>query len=243
MERQVPQIFKGYTAKYKPSEVSGLQRLYYDREAPYTKEIPYFKFYNTTIAVRKPIAYIIPQAYQEVIERLRWNNVALHRLTEDQTLEVEQYRIEDYKDRAAYEGHYLHYGTTVTTENRQQRYHKGDYVVLTNQPLNRYIVETLEPQAPDAFFSWNFFDGILMQKEYFSAYVFEDKAAAMLAADPELKAALEAKRAEDPEFAKSARAQLNFIYERSPHYEPTYRLYPVGRLMDLQDIRFQPETE
>jgi hypothetical protein len=104
-------------------------------------------------------------------------------------------------------------------------------------------VETLEPQAPDAFFSWNFFDGILMQKEYFSAYVFEDKAAAMLAEDPELKAALAAKRAEDPEFAKSARAQLNFIYERSPHYEPTYRLYPVGRLMDLQDIRFQPETE
>lgn len=243
MERQVPQIFKGYTAKYKPSEVSGLQRLYYDRDAPYTKEIPYFKFYNTTISVQKPVAYIIPQAYQEVIERLRWNNVTLHRLTEDQTLKVEQYRIEDYKDRAAYEGHYLHYGTTVTTEDRQQRYHKGDYVVLANQPLNRYIVETLEPQAPDAFFSWNFFDGILMQKEYFSAYVFEDKAAAMLAADPELRAALEAKRAEDPEFAKSARAQLNFVYERSPHYEPTYRLYPVGRLMDLQNISFQPETE
>lgn len=243
MDRQVSQTFKGYTAKYKPSEVSGLQRLYYDRDAPYTKEIPYFKFYNTTISVQKPIAYIIPLAYQEVIERLRWNNVTLHRLTEDQTLKVEQYRIEDYKDRAAYEGHYLHYGTTVTTEDRQQRYHKGDYVVLTNQPLNRYIVETLEPQAPDAFFSWNFFDGILMQKEYFSAYVFEDKAAAMLAADPELKAALEAKRAEDPKFAKSAQAQLNFIYERSPHYEPTYRLYPVSRLMDVQNIGFQPETE
>ncbi len=242
MERQVPQTFKGYTAKYKPSAVSGLDRLYYDRSAPYTKEIPYYKFYNTALRVQKPVAYIIPQAYQEVIERLRWNNVALHRLTEDQTLRVEQYRIEDYKDRAAYEGHYLHYNTTVRAETRKHTYRKGDYVVLANQPLNRYIVETLEPQAPDAFFSWNFFDGILMQKEYFSAYVFEDKAAAMLAADPELKAALEAKRAADPEFAKSARAQLNFIYERSPHYEPTYRLYPVGRLMEVQDIGFQPET-
>ena len=146
-------------------------------------------------------------------------------------------------NREAIFWHYPHYGTTVTPEDRQQRYHKGAYVVLTNQPLDRYIVETLEPQAPDAFFSWNFFDGILMQKEYFSAYVFEDKAAAMLAADPELEAALEAKRAKDPEFAKSARAQLNFIYERSPHYEPTYRLYPVSRLMDVQDIGFQPETE
>lgn len=242
MERQVPQTFKGYTAKYKPSEVSGLQRLYYDRESPFTREIPYFRFYNTTVEVQKPMAYVIPQAYQDVIERLRWNNVVLHRLTEDQTLQVEQYRIEDYKDRAAYEGHYLHYGTTVRTESRKHAYRKGDYVVLTNQSLNRYIVETLEPQAPDAFFSWNFFDGILMQKEYFSAYIFEDKAAAMLAEAPELKAALEARRAEDPEFAQSARAQLNFIYERSPHYEPTYRLYPVGRLMDVQDLGFQPET-
>lgn len=243
MERQVPQTFKGYTARYKPSEVSGQQRLYYDREAPYTKEIPYFKFYNTALQVKKPAAYLIPQAYQEVIARLRWNNVALYRLTEDQTLEVEQYRIEDYKDRAAYEGHYLHYGTTVRTEVRQRTYRKGDYVIFTDQPLNRYIVETLEPHAPDAFFSWNFFDGILMQKEYFSPYVFEDKAAAMLAADPELKAALEAKRAADPAFAKSARAQLNFIYERSPHYEPTYRLYPVGRMMEIQELTIEPNTK
>lgn len=30
-------LFKGYEAKYKTSEVSGLQRLYYDRNEPYEK--------------------------------------------------------------------------------------------------------------------------------------------------------------------------------------------------------------
>ena len=71
-----------------------------------------------------------------------------------------------------------------------------------------------------------------MQKEYFSSYVFEDTAVEYLEAHPELKKALEKKKAEDEEFANSARAQLNFIYENSPYYEPTYRRYPVGRLME-----------
>jgi hypothetical protein len=35
-------------------------------------------------------------------------------------------------------------------------------------------------------------------------------------------------KAADPNLAKSARAQLNFIYEHSPYYEPTYRRYPVA---------------
>ena len=92
------------------------------------------------------------------------------------------------------------------------------------------MVETLEPQGVDSYFAWNFFDGILMQKEYFSSYVFEDLAADYLSSHPELQKLLEEKRQEDPEFAGSARAQLNFIYEHSPYYESTYKLYPVGRL-------------
>jgi len=60
--RQVQQTFKGYAAQYKPSAVSGLERLYYDRSAPYTKEIPYFKFYNTSSTVKKPRPYLIPQS-------------------------------------------------------------------------------------------------------------------------------------------------------------------------------------
>jgi hypothetical protein len=34
-----------------------------------------------------------------------------------------------------------------------------------NQEANRFIMEVLEPQAPDSYFTWNFFDGILGQKE------------------------------------------------------------------------------
>lgn len=239
MEQATTVVFKGYEAKYKPSEITGQDRLYYDRAATYEKEIPFYNNYKTSLSVEKPVAYIIPQAYQGVIERLRWNGVALQRLSEDQSLAVELYRIEDFKTREAYENHYLHYNVTVEKMTQQWRYRAGDYVVFTDQKTNRYILETLEPQAPDSYFAWNFFDGILMQKEYFSAYVFEDLAAEYLRDHPELKAKLEKKKAEEPEFAKSASAQLAFVYRNSPWYEPTHRVYPVGRLLKREGLRLK----
>jgi hypothetical protein len=230
-------LFKGYEAMYKPSEISGKDRLYYDRNAPYEKEIPYYRYYKTTKSVKKPLAYVIPQAYQDVIERLRWNGVAMRELSADAELELDFYYIKDYKtSQSAYEGHYLHSAVEVEQKTLKRQFYKGDVVIFTNQTANRYIIETLEPQASDSYFAWNFFDGILMQKEYFSSYVFEDLALQILKDNPELKAELETEKAKNEELANSARAQLDFIYKRSPHYELTHNLYPVGRLTKNADL-------
>lgn len=43
MQRADTIRFKGYQAGYKPSEVSGLNRLYYDRGQAYEKEIPHYE--------------------------------------------------------------------------------------------------------------------------------------------------------------------------------------------------------
>ncbi len=227
--------FKGYTPKYKPSLISGKDRLYYDRAAPFTTSIPHYNYYQSTLSVEKPAAYYIPQAYQDVIDRLRWNGVELQRLEKDTPLEMDFYYIKDYKSRTSpYEGHYLHYNVEAEQKTLKIEALKGDYIVYANQASNQYILHTLEPQAPDAFFAWNFFDGILMQKEHFSSYVFEDLAYSYLEENPALKAKLETKKEEDEQFAGSARAQLNFIYEHSPYYEPTYRRYPIARLSKEQ---------
>ena len=98
------------------------------------------------------------------------------------------------------------------------------------QSAKRYLIETLEPTAPDGFFAWNFFDGILQQKEYYSAYVFEDLAAELLKKDPALKQKLDEKRRADAAFAADANAQLDFVYRNSPYYEAEHLRYPVYRL-------------
>lgn len=232
MEEVDTLLFKGYKAKYKPSEVSGIDRLYYDRNEPYEKEIPFYNTYKSTVNVDKPDAYIIPRAYKQIVDRMKNNGVEVFRLSKDEIREVEIYKIGNYETSSRpYEGHYLHSKLEVEKSIQNIQYHKGDYIIYTNQPSNNYIVSTLEPQGPDSWFSWNFFDGILMQKEYFSPYVFEDLAADFLQNNPEVRAALEQKKNEDSEFSKNAYAQLQFVYERSPYFEPTFMRYPVGRVI------------
>jgi hypothetical protein len=51
----------------------------------------------------------------------------------------------------------------------------------------------------------------------------------MLAADPALKAAFEAKLAAEPEFAANPHARLAWFYERTPFYDQRFLLYPVAR--------------
>jgi hypothetical protein len=106
----------------------------------------------------------------------------------------------------------------------------GDFIIYTNQPNIRFAIETLEPQAIDSYFNWNFFDATLGQKEYFSDYVFEDTAAELLKKYPALKAKLDMKKSEDATFAKSADAQLDFVYRNSSYFENSYLRYPIYRL-------------
>lgn len=224
--------FKGYTAGYKTSEVSGLPRLYYDRNKPYTKTIKYYDNYKATETVDKPLAYVIPQAWGKIIDLYKLNRVKMQRLLHDTTIHLQMYYIGDYKTATRpYEGHYTHSDAKLTPTDSKIKFYAGDYVVYTDQPLNRYIVETLEPRGVDSFFTWNFFDSVLGEKEYFSDYVFEDVAADLLKKDPELKQKLDKAKADNPKLAGSAAAQLNFVYHNSPYFEKTYLRYPVGRIL------------
>lgn len=230
--RSRPIEFLGYEHGYKPSEVSGQLRLYYDRSKPFQMSVPYYDYFVPTLSVKKPKAYLIPQAWWPVIERLKANHVAIKRLDKDTTLTVEAYRIESYQTSPRpYEGHYPHSDVKVSTHTQSIHFRKGDYYVECNQDKNRYLVETLEPTSPEGFFAWNFFDSILQQKEGFSDYVFEDLAAEFLKSHPEARQKLEEKRAQDPAFAKNGRAQLEFVHKLSPYYEPEHMRYPVFRVL------------
>ncbi|MFN8207770.1 MAG: M14 family metallopeptidase [Bacteroidales bacterium] len=220
--------FKGYEAKTKISEVTGLPRLYYDQSAPWEKTIKYFDHFVPSLEVEIPEFYIVPYAWEEVIERLRNSGIEMKKLDRDTTMEVEVMYIDEYKTMGnPYNGRYLHSQVQTRAEKQRITFRKGDKVIDVRQPGLNYIVQTLDPRGPDAFFAWNFFDGILSRKEYFSDYLFEDTAAALLKSDPELKRLFEEKRSADAKFAGNARAQLTFIYEHSPWAERTYRRYPV----------------
>ncbi|WP_022822969.1 M14 family metallopeptidase [Hymenobacter norwichensis] len=222
--------FRGYTGRTKPSDVSGQPRLYYDRKAPFTRAINYYNTFRPTVTVSRPQAYLIPQAWGEVLDRLRTAGVPLQRLRRDTTLTAEVYYISDYKTSPRpYEGHYLHTSVTVRPTQQALPYHRGDYVARLDNTTARFLIETLEPQATDSYFAWGFFDSILQQKEHFSEYVFEDVAADLLRRDPALREQLEKQKQQDPALAKSGAAQLEWVYRHSKYYEPTHLRYPIAR--------------
>lgn len=70
--------------------------------------VPIYNTYDVETSVEKPIAYIIPQGWWKVIERLQLNGVQMNRLENDTELEVETYRITDYKSMpTAFEAHHV----------------------------------------------------------------------------------------------------------------------------------------
>ena len=71
----------------------------------------------------------------------------------------------------------------------------------------------------------------MQQKEWYSAYVFEDLAMDILKQNPILKESFEKKKMEEPKFAESGSAQLDWIYRNSIYFESSYLTYPVYRVL------------
>ena len=223
--------FKGFEAEQLTSEVTGLPRLKYNRDKPFTKETTYQDYFYPVDTVTVPAAYIVKKSWKRVIERLDANKIQYTAIKKDTTLLVEGYTIEDYDTRnAPYEGHYLHSNTKVTKHTKKVHFREGDLLIPTRQPGIRYLMETLEPQGADSFFNWNFFDTVLQRKEGFSPYVFEDVAIEMLQQDSLLLQEFETKKEAELNFANNWYAQLNWIFERSEHFEEAYMTYPIYRV-------------
>ncbi|WP_411032275.1 M14 family metallopeptidase [Spongiimicrobium sp. 3-5] len=223
--------FKGYEGEHITSEITGLPRLKYDRAKPFTKEVAYQDHFYPLDTITVPAAYVISKAWAKVVDLLEINNISYSTLESDTILQVESYKIDSYNTMAnPYEGHYPHYNTQVSLSSKEQHFYKGDYIIPTDQPGIRYLLETLEPEAMDSFFNWNFFDTVLQRKEGFSPYVFEDLALEILKKDKRLRTSFLQKKDTDEAFGKDWYAQLDWIYRQSEHNEEAYMQYPVYRI-------------
>ena len=229
--------FYGYEASYPPSKLTGEPLLYYNRNKPYAKQIKYFNHFDPALTVTAPAYYIVPQAWREAVKRLRLNRVNMHRLTNDTTIELDMYYIDGFETyKTPYNGHYPHYNVTTLTKTMKVDFYKGDYIVPVKGRKKLYIIQALEPTAPDSYFSWNLFDEVLQSREYFSPFVFEERAMQILDTTPGLKKKIEVAIKMDSTLLKDTYRQMRIIYRSSPYFEKTYMRYPVGRLKSSIDF-------
>ncbi|HNM54063.1 MAG TPA: M14 family zinc carboxypeptidase [Saprospiraceae bacterium] len=207
----------------------------YDPQSGLQQNIPYYENYIPELIVSLPDYYIIPQAYEDVIRSLQRNGVHFTRLSKDSLVRASYYRLGDFKTvPTPYENHYLHTNLQVTEESMSYPYLKGDVLVPVRQESMQWIIQTLEPQAEDSYFAWNFFDGVLMRKEYYSDYAFAPFAEQEISSKPELAKAYKSYLTSDSSSARRMADKLEFVYYRSRFSEPYYRLYPVARIFNAR---------
>ncbi len=231
--------FLGFKHTIEKSDISGSDWIKYTNE-PYEADIPRLDSIYITKTIEPPKAYLIPPQWQEVLARLKIHGVKLERMTASLDLDVEMYRFSNAKwQERPYEGRHP---VTFSVEKFKEKrtFPSGTIVAWMNQRTARVLIHALEPEAPDAFVQWGFFDAIFEQKEYFEDYVMEKVAREMIAANPKFKSEFDYKLQNDSAFAKSPYDRLNFFYQKSPFWDMQINLYPVARLMWEVPIPTEP---
>lgn len=228
--------FRGYAYTRTPSDVSGASMTRYDEATPQVWKIPLRdEVVPGTVVTAPKGGYLVPAMHAAWVgEALDRHGVAFRRLERPlPKAKLQTFRADNAEMAAG------------SSEGRQRLTLEGGWKPETRdvpagalfvpiaQPRARIAIALLEPQAPDSLAAWGAFNNHFERKEYMEAYVAEDVARDMLARDRKLRAEFERRLKEDPDFAASPRARLDFFYRRHSAWDERYNLYPVHRTASI----------
>ena len=127
-----------------------------DRKKMYV--MPYFADFYPKRTVRLPYAYLIPVFDEGLVAKLRSHGLAVEKLAEPVSLEVESFRLKEVKgaDRL-YQGHRTNQVKGEYAVEKRE-FPKGTLVVRMAQPLANLAAYLLEPESDDGLLVWNAFD-------------------------------------------------------------------------------------
>ncbi len=193
--------FLGFEAETYTSGLTGQKTYRYNREKPKTVPIKIYDRWVGVEAVKKPRYYFFHAGQYRVIDALWRNGIKLQTLEKDTVVVSDVQYVSNLKSNTSpYEGHFNHQSFDLETKQVSEQFYAGDWMIDVSAQHNNYLFEVLEPQCEASFFRWNYFDTYLQQKEWFSSYIFEEKAIEFLKANPGIKAAFKQKKAEEEDF-------------------------------------------
>jgi hypothetical protein len=225
--------FRGYEYVREPSAISGGLVTRYNNKRPQIWRIPLKNRVKPALTVVAPRGgYIVPVAQTEwLAEKLKVHGIESRRIAAALSkADVETFRATTTTfSPTTFEGR-----TMLTVAGDWQREVRdvpaGSLFVPIAQSKAHLVMHLLEPRAPDSFLSWGFFNAAFERKEYMEAYVAEQVATEMLKKDPAIRQEFERKLANDPAFARSPSARLDFFYAKHASWDERLNLYPVYRV-------------
>jgi hypothetical protein len=222
--------FRGYAYEKKKSELSGADWISYDERTPQIWRVPLFDELVPRITIRAPRGgYLVDGGFAQLVAGVLDRHALRYvRLDGQPRVDVEVFRATKVTHQPPFEGR-----APIVPEGawaaESRTLDRGAIFVPIDQPGARLVLHLFEPTLPDSLAQWGLFNAVFERKEYMEAYVLEQAARDMLAADPALKPAFDAAVAADPELAKSPRRRLEWFYRRHPTWDERVNLIPVYR--------------
>jgi murein tripeptide amidase MpaA len=225
--------FRGYAYTRTKSSVSGGLVTVYDPNTPQVWRVPLRDQVKASLVVTAPRGgYVVPVSFAaQIAPRLEVHGIGVERLRERKDkIDAEAFRAAQVSFSAApFEGRMR--ATVAGSWGAQiADIDPGALFVPVAQPLARLIIALFEPQAPDSFTAWGFFNSCFEQKEQMEPYVAEQIANSMLEADPQLRAEFANRVRADAAFAASSTDRLEFFLRLHSSWDDRYNLYPVLRV-------------
>ena len=228
--------FRGYAYTRRPSAISGNLVTVYDPKTPQIWRVPLRDAVTPSLAVTVPKGfYVVPVSFaSDVADRLNAHGIDFERLAAARAaVSAQVFRADrvtfstapfEGRMRATIQGAWAEEPVSLVA---------GALVVPVAQRLARLVLALFEPQAPDSFAAWGFFNACFEQKENMEPYVAEQIARDMLDTDPLLAREFERRLSEDAAFAASPRRRLEFFLRRHVSWDSRYNVYPVLRVASL----------
>lgn len=225
--------FAGYAYTREPSPISGELVTIYDPTTPQVWRVPYRNRVLPALIVRAPRGgYVVPRAWaQEIGARLALHGINARALRASREAAcVEAFRATSAQFAATpFEGRMrVSLGGQWARETCDLQ--AGDLFVPIAQPAARLVLHLLEPQAPDSYAAWGFFNACFEAKEYLEPYVAEQIARCLIREDPDLEVQFTKKLQQEPEFAASPAARREFFLRRHASWDTQLNRYPIVRI-------------
>ncbi|WP_205012970.1 M14 family metallopeptidase [Hymenobacter nivis] len=218
--------FKGIAFEWYQSPASGRREQRWLGQ-PITFRMPIIG-QQPTESVRLPRAWWVLAAQAEVLDRLRLHGIAFETITAPRTLQLDRVRLLNPKLLPPSEGR-VPLAASFVHEPGPQVLPAGSVRVPADQPNGLLAAALLEPESQDSFLAWGFFPEILSPAPSTDDFILAALGERLLATDPALKAAFEAKLRAEPAFAADPDARLAWLYAHAGPGHPYHWQYPIMR--------------
>ena len=228
--------FRGYAYTRRPSAISGDLVTVYDPMTPQIWRVPLRDTVAPSLVVTVPAGfYVVPVSFApDIADRLDAHGIDFEWLAAARAaVPAEVFRADRVTFSAApFEGR-MRAAVQGTWTRESVSLLAGALVVPVAQHLSRLVLALFEPQAPDSFAAWGFFNASFEQKEHMEPYVAEQIAQGLLDQDASLAEEFKRRLSEDAGFAASPSRRLEFFLRRHASWDTRYNVYPVLRVASL----------